>query len=310
MTARETKPEKTRGPLPKRILCAVDLSDFTAPTLAHAVALARYYGAEVTAIHVLPAWAPPASLATYPGWMMGVPEARAVITNELRTLVEPFAAGGNPVRQHTSVGDAAWEIVRYADESRSDLVVIGTHGRSGFDRFALGSVAEKVLRKASCPVLTLPPGLARAVGDITYRQILCPTDFSECSERALEFAVALAKKANAAVTALHVVDALDGEQELQGPKYVADFRRLQCDGAHDSLRALLSDHASGDCRVTKHVVLGRPYREILRLATERQVDLIVMGVRGRGPVDLTLFGSTTNQVVRRATCPVITVRGQ
>jgi len=126
----------------------------------------------------------------------------------------------------------------------------------------------------------------------------------------LDFAVTLALRADAAVTALHVIDALDGEQGLNGPKYVADFRRHQCEDAHDSLRELLSARAITECRIAKLVVLGRPYREILRIATERQADLIVMGVRGRGPVDLTLFGSTTNQVVRRATCPVITVRGQ
>lgn len=310
MTSHTTRSERTEQGLPKKILCAVDLSEFAAPVLAHAVALARYYTAEVAAVHVLAEWAPPASLATYPGWMMQIPEAREVITKELRTLVEPFAAGGSPVRLHASEGDAAKEIVRYADEWGADLLVIGTHGRSGFDRFALGSVAEKVLRKASCPVLTLPPRAPRTVSEVAYRQILCPTDFSDCAENALDFAVTLAQRADAAVTALHVIEALDGEQELKGPGYVAEFRRLQCEGARDSLHELASARVKAGCRIAELVVLGRPYREILRVATEHQADVIVMGVRGRGPIDLTLFGSTTNQVVRRATHPVITVRSQ
>jgi nucleotide-binding universal stress UspA family protein len=106
-----------------------------------------------------------------------------------------------------------------------------------------------------------------------------------------------------------VVEALDGEQELKGPRYVAEFRQLQLEGAHESLRELLAAHATAECPIAELVVLGRPHREILRIASEQRADLIVMGVRGRGPVDLTLFGSTTNQVVRRASCPVITVRG-
>lgn len=310
MTTRTTRAGSNRSWLPKKILCAIDLSDFAAPILAHAVALARYFGAEVAAVHVLARWAPPASLATYPGGMMQIPEAREVITKELRTLVEPFTADGNRIQLHTSEGDAAKAIVRYADEWAADLLVIGTHGRSGFDRFTLGSVAEKVLRKASGPVLTLPPGVARTVGEVAYRNILCPTDFSHCSESALDLAVALGLKADAAITALHVIEALDGEQELNGPPYIAELRRRQCETERESLRELTSARTAAGSRIAELVVLGRPHLEIVRVATERRADLIVMGVRGRGSVDLALFGSTTNQVVRRATCPVITVRGQ
>ena len=79
MTSPTKKSEKAARSLPKKILCAVDLSDFAPPVLAHAVTLARYYAAEVAAVHVFSAWAPPASLATYPGWIMQVPEAREVI---------------------------------------------------------------------------------------------------------------------------------------------------------------------------------------------------------------------------------------
>ena len=242
--------------------------------------------------------------------MMEVPEARDVITKELHALVEPFSAGTGPVRLHTAEGDAAKEIVRYADEWTADLLVIGTHGRSGFDRFALGSVAEKVLRKASCPVLTLPPGAARTVDGVAYRHVLCPTDFSECSEGALDFAVALALRADATVTALHVVDTLDGQHDSNGPTYIAELRRKHMESEHNSLRELMATRAATGCRITELVVSGRPHREILRVATEHQADVIVLGVRGRGSVDLALFGSTTNQVVRRSTCPVITVRGR
>ena len=80
----------------RRILCPVDLSDFSPPVLAHAAALARLYGAEITALHVFAGWLPPQGQAAYPRWMMEIPEARQSITEELNTLVDPFATMGGP----------------------------------------------------------------------------------------------------------------------------------------------------------------------------------------------------------------------
>jgi len=295
----------------KRILCPIDLSDFSPPVLAHAAALARLYGAEITALHVFAAWLPPPGQATYPRWMMEIPEARQSITEELKTLLDPFTTkGGHALSLRTADGNAATEIVRHARDLDADLIVMGTHGRSGFDRFTLGSVTEKVLRKASCPVLTLPPGAARVVEAVEYRQILWPTDFSEPSKRALELAVSMAVRAKGVVLGLHVVETFgDGPLQPDSPEYVTAFRRYQCDDAKIWLHELAGQHEAAGCPIDEAVVVGKPYQEILRVATDRNVDVIVIGVRGRGSVDLTLFGSTTNQVVRRAPCPVLTLQG-
>ena len=90
---------------------------------------------------------------------------------------------------------------------KADLLVIGTHGRSGFERLVLGSVTEKVLRKASCPVLTVPKRLPDAVpvGPVLFKRILCPVDFSESSLHALSYAVSMAQEADGQLTVLHVV---------------------------------------------------------------------------------------------------------
>ena len=299
-------PSAGKGVTIRTILCPVDLSDFSPPILAHAMALAKWYGAEVTALHVFARWMPPASLATYPGWMMQVPEARESITKELQALTRPFSSVASALPLKTAEGDAATEIVRHADELHADLIVMGTHGRSGFDRFTLGSVTEKVLRRAACPVLTLPPEAARTTNAVQYQRILCPTDFSDSSDHALDFAIALALKSHATVTALHVIETIDGGEKL--PTYIVELRRRQCDAEREFLHDLVSARGPHGGDIAEAVVLGKPQREILRIAAEQDVDLIVMGVRGRGPVDLTLFGSTTNQVVRRARCPVVTVR--
>lgn len=275
----------------RRILCAVDLSEFSAPVLAHGVAWAQWFGARVTALHVFDSTRPPAS-----------------IERELELVTAAFTSGDTPVTLRAAEGDPAREIVRFADELEADLIVAGTHGRSGYDRVTLGSVAEKVLRKASCPVMTLPPSAPRTPDTVLARQILCPVDFSPCARLALEFALSVAPKADGSVTALHVVEALDNEEELDRPEYIAELRRRQCQTAQQSVQELTASFGNGSGAIAQLVGLGRPHREILRHAAERHADLIVMGVRGRGPIDLTLFGSTTNHVVRRATCPVVTVR--
>lgn len=307
MTNVHVQDDTHRGSRPERILCPIDLSEFSQPVLAYAVALGKLFGCEVTALHVFAAWAPAASLGAYPGWMLQVPEARDAILDELKSLVAPLASAGVTCDLRTREGDAAVEIVRAARELRSDLIVIGTHGRSGFDRVALGSVAEKVLRKAPCPVLTLPPGVPRTPGDVGFRRILCPTDFSASSQHAMAFAVSLAKEAGATVTALHVVEASDAPYDNRVPGEVADLRSRQRAAAERALHDVTDACRSGSA-VEEVVVLGRPHHQIVRIAEEQAADLIVIGVRGRGSLDTVLFGSTTNQVVRRAPCPVVTIR--
>jgi len=285
-------PSPNRITNPRQILCAIDLSDVSPPALACAVSLGRAFGAKVTVLHVFD----PSSLLTP---LDGLPN--------LQAMLAPFATAGEMPRLVTAEGNATAEIVRHARDLNADLIVLGTHGRSGFDRFALGSVAEKVLRKAPCPVLTVPPGAGSAAQAVAFRRILCPVDFSGDAAQALAFGVALADRVDGSVTALHVVESLDGEPGPLTPDYIAEFRRQQRQGAQTSLQALIAAQAPA-ARVTGVVGLGRPHREILRVASEQASDLIVIGVRGRGPVDLTLFGSTTQQVVRRATCPVLTIR--
>jgi nucleotide-binding universal stress UspA family protein len=288
----------------RRILCPVDFSQFSSSVLAYAAAFARLFGSEVTVLHVFATAVPPASSETYPAWMLQVPEARKSIADELRQLLAPLSSAGVTARTQTAEGNAAAEIVRHAAEHDFDLIVMGTHGRSGFDRLTLGSVAEKVLRKSPCPVLTIPADAPRAAKDVPVRHILCPTDFSSCSEQAMAFALSLADRANAAVTALHVVETIETRPELSGA--MAELQKRRCDTEGRYLEEI-SGARAGSKRIASVVAAGRPYLEILRAVEERAVDVIVMGVRGRGPVDLALFGSTTNQVVRRATCPVVTV---
>ncbi len=216
-----------RGTEIRRILCPVDCSEFSASVLAYAAAFAKLFGSEITVLHVFATAVPRASSETYPAWLLQVAEARKSIADELHLLLAPLSDAGVTVRTQIAEGNTASEIVRHAAEHDVDLVVMGTHGRSGFDRLTLGSVAEKVLRKAPCPVLTIPPGVARSATEVSVRQILCPTDFSTCSEQALDFALSLAERANATVTALRVVETIDARPELSGA--MAELQKRRCD---------------------------------------------------------------------------------
>ena len=295
----------------KRILCPVDFSASSTRSLAHAAALARWYEAELTVLHVVPAFEP-----FQVGGGLGVPVQilnpvpREDILGEMRQLLAP--AGASPdAHLVAEAGDASTTIVDQALTTGADLIVIGTHGRRGFKRLLLGSVAETVLHEAPCPVLTVSPHTEAASADVvTFKRILCPVDFSPSSLQALGFALDLARQAGGLVTLLHVIEWLAEEE----PRVYAHFNTPEVRGymvadAKERLRSLAADESRAWCEIEDTVVTGRAHREILRAAEATPPDLIVMGAQGRGGVGLALFGSTTQQVVRHAACPVLTVRG-
>jgi nucleotide-binding universal stress UspA family protein len=203
------------------------------------------------------------------------------------------------------------EILAQADVQKADLVVIGSHGRSGFERLLLGSITEKVLRKATCPVMVVPrrAGDASSPGAAHFGQIVCPVDFSDSSLTALTYAISLAEEADAHLTVLHVVEIPAGLYEASAVFDVAEFRVAAEAASRKRLNELIPDSVRAYCEVETVVSEGRTSREIVRLAAERKSDLIVMGVHGRGAVDLMVFGSNTHRVIQSASCPVLTMRG-
>ena len=195
-------------------------------------------------------------------------------------------------------------ILSHAEGMRADLVVLGTEGHSGIERLMLGSVAERVLRKAPCPVLTVPPRSPARLSPESVRNVLCSIDFSDSSTAALESAAAWSAKGGARLTALHVIELPVQASAL--PEYIALRDRLIAD-ARDGLDALIPLTLRQSRDFETEVAVGRPGPEILRAAEVHNADLIVMGVRGRNAVDLAVLGSATQHVLRRASCPVLAV---
>lgn len=292
-----------------RVLCPVDFSEASRHALDHALAIARWYDARVTALHVIsPLYVlePPILFAEPSGSSPVAIEPQAMRAR----LREWLQQANAPAETEVSVdqGHPVAHILSYAASLSADLVVMGTHGRSGFDRFALGSVTEKVLRKAACPVVTVPPPAA-AASTLPFKRLLCPVDFTDSSLSALRLAFSLAQESDARLTILHVFEWPGDEDTVVERLFkLPDVRRQLEDETKERLEALVPPDVRTWCQPTTRLAFGKPYARILEIAREERADLIVIGVRGRNALDLTLFGSTANQVVRRAECPVLTLK--
>jgi nucleotide-binding universal stress UspA family protein len=286
-----------------QVLCPVDFSDFSRRAVDHAAAIAHWYGARLTLLHVF-VTRPAGDLPSMP--LTDCERQR--ITADLRRLAAHVPVDVAIELRITEASDVHREVLTQAELVSADLLVLGTHGRSGFERLLLGSVAERVVRKAPCPVMIVPRHAAETTPDepVRFRRILCPVDFSDGSTRAVQYAVTLAEEAGAQLIVLHVLD-VPPEIVAQPAAAALDVERIRATAAAEAaeqLRALVPD-PQPNCTVKPVVVEGAAYREILAVAEKRRVDLIVMSVQGRGAVDLVVFGSNTARVMRAAACPVL-----
>ena len=297
-----------------RILCAVDFSEFSRRALGHALALGRCYGSTVTALHVI---APvPAMMAGPYHFGAEIPPPMTlptmgydIATQELDRLVAAEQVPG--VRIEALVAEGAHvhrEILAQADRLTADLVVLGTHGRSGFERLFLGSTTEKVLRKTTHPLMTVPPRMPEAhpVGTAPFTRILCGIDFSGSSRLALDYAMSLARESRAALTLAHVIETHPLYADFAPPAVIDTHAWME--EARTRLHGMVPPSVRSACPVTEAVREGSPYHELLALAKELAPDLIVLGVRGRRASGLWAFGSTTHHVIREAECAVLTLR--
>jgi nucleotide-binding universal stress UspA family protein len=292
-----------------RILCPIDFSECSYRALHHAMAVARWYEASVTVLHVftnVPNMEVPGVPLPDPDHELLTKRMQAFAGAAPQSVPVTFVARCAP--------DVRREILAQAQTLLADLIVMGSHGRSGFERLLLGSVAENVVRTSSCPIMVVPPYATDADGPgLTHGvrpRILCAIDFSDASRGALEYAISLAEETDAELTLFHSIEV--PPELLEHIPVPADFNIDQCRAAAEAaclqrLRALVPPSVRSYCQVKTAVSEGAAYRQLLRLAAEQPTDLIVMGVRGRGAVDLLLFGSNTARVIRAATCPVLIV---
>ncbi len=295
----------------KRILCPTDFSKFSFRAADYAVALAKHYDGEVHFVHVVP------EVLLHPDqypYLVEPVRTEPELRQRAHDRLDAFAAltRAEQIQSRFSVKEGApvTTIMSAAEDDDSDLICLGTHGREGFERLVLGSVAEKVLRKAACAVLTISePGEEGMIQPAVFQSILCAVDFARLSLRSLDYALSLAQEAGGKLLLLNVVEWFSEEPGWETQLNVDVYRTEMENNVRERLDEVVPKAARDWCDIETVVTSGKPYREILRLARERSVELVVMGVRGRNPLDVMLFGSTTQHVVRRAECPVLTIAG-
>ena len=298
----------------RHILCPVDLSDPSLRALQHASALAGWYESSLTALYV-DTTLPIEGASDFEDFAIApsaVVEAGRSTTaaRDLRTFVGRASChtAVNAVVEESSSIDAA--ILERAQTLPADLIVMGSHGRSGVGRLLIGSVTEHVLRTAPCPVMVVPPHDAVATSVVAFTHIVCAIDFSESSLAGLTWALSLAEEADAHLSLVNVIEV---PPELRVSAIATGDNLDELRAAFDAdtlarLRSLVPAHAAEFCSVETATAAGAAGHAILKYAQERNADLIVMGAQGHGPLERWIFGSKTRDVVSRATCPVLTVR--
>ena len=291
----------------KLILCPIDFSEFSVRAYRHALSLAEHYRARLVAQHVVELWRYPslgfdASADLYDGFCEAMRENGM---EQLQKFVKDHHYGEVRPELVVQEGMAADFILAFAEAQKADVLVMGTHGRRGYDRLMLGSVTDRVMRRSPCPVLAvnkLPEDLTTAGAAPGHghrlRQILFCTDFSENSERALSYALSATAEYDAELTLLHVLE--------EAPSHAKTDAAIAA--ATERLDKLVPAEAGKTLKIKTVVRIGKPYKQIIQYAQEKQVDVVAMGVRGRGALDLAVFGSTTYRVMQLGPCPVLAVQ--
>jgi nucleotide-binding universal stress UspA family protein len=199
-------------------------------------------------------------------------------------------------------------ILDFAEERDIDLIVMGTHGRRGLGYLFLGSVAEKIVRRAKCPVLTVRESRHPRPVDRRTR-ILAPVDFSESSLQALSHAKEITAFYGSRLSLFHVIEETVHPYFYgTGKTSILEFRpdiKSRCEKA---MKRMFAEAPGPDVEVTHHTETGHAVREILRFVEREKVDLLVISTHGLTGLRHFLIGSIAEKVVRRAPCPVLTVK--
>jgi len=298
------------GIAPKNVLFATDFSATSEAALPYATAICRHFGATLHAVHVIS----DTSLLMMTGGVDYVSigtlydDAHAEAKDKLENVAHRFE--GLPHRTYIRHGQVWSNLAIIADQNAIDLIVVGTHGRTGLGKLLLGSVAEDILRHAPCPVLTVGPRVSGrdklpfetghdvAPVELEMRSILFATNFAESSRLVAQAAVFLAEDFRSRLTLLHVME--DYTSLGRDPKPV--------EAAARHLKELIPPDAALQYAPEPVLEFGPAWQRILKVASDREADLIVIGARAAEPGSTHLPWSTTHHVIAHAHCPVLTMK--
>jgi nucleotide-binding universal stress UspA family protein len=282
-----------------KILCPVDFFPASDAAVNYAAGLAENYEATIHLLHVIT----PIAASAYEYAIDTTEFIRSMEESsmqEMNGLVAKLKLAGIKAEPELRVGDVYDEIKKTIEIEKPDLLVMGTHGRRGVERWFMGSTTEKMLRHSPVPLVTISAAGEKSFNGPRFRRILVTTDFSEGTADALAYAFSVAQENESRVTLLHVLH--DVSADLSGK-----YRDSLVNGVKKQLEDLVPAEARNWCDIVASVETGTPYRIILRELEDEKIDLLVMNIHGKGMLDRALLGSTAERVVRAASCPVMMI---
>ncbi|MCL9813927.1 universal stress protein [Natranaeroarchaeum aerophilus] len=284
-----------------QMLVPTDGSEAAAAAVGHATDLADAFGIDVHALYVVETGEDPSGLADEEYATLHEASEQRGREATIR-IAEDVEEAGLEAARAVREGVPYTTILEYVDEHDIDIVVMGTHGRTGADRVRMGSTTERVLMRADVPVLSVPRSADPAV-DGSYERIVVPTDGSDAAERAAGTALDVAERYGADVRVVYVVDPTAYDLG-DAPRSIIGLLKT---GGNTAVEEVATMARERGLDVATTVRRGVPAEELLSYASMVDADLLAMGTRGRSVGSGRLLGSTTARVVRRSSIPVLTV---
>ena len=297
----------------RRILFATDYSSGCLQAYRHSLEWAQGCQAELDIVHVM---------GVLPGKETNSAVANRYIAEQgkqsqskIEKLVSQAKERIPSVQSHLLEGMPAEQIITFAVDSHADLLITGTEGWTGVNRLLMGSVADRVVCQAPCPVLTIRSKeevnaeavqTRDAITPSVPKHILVPLDFSDCSLAAFEYAAQIAKWFDASVTLLHALEPLSYSLDfnLTHPVEMKQFRQSVETRLSELAGILKKDGLSASYKVGEKPAVDT----ILKSSADTHADLLVLGTHGRRGLSRVLMGSVTATVLRQSSCPVLTVK--
>lgn len=292
-----------------KTLCPVDFSKCSKVALKNAIELAKKVKGELHLFHAIlmyedDSYKPDDRL---PDNIVSYELIEEISNQKLKNIASDHKSDTFKIVTASSRAfSAAEEILNYAEDNHVDLIIMGTHGRSAISHFLLGSVAERVIRMAKCPVMTFRKD-SKNLGD--YKKILVPIDFSEHSKLVLRYALKLADTYNSSITLFHSF-----EQQVHPAFYASgktslfEIDRELRQRATEAMTKLRNEFGKSNISTNYMLAEGPAYHEIVEYAKKENFDLLVIATHGLRGLEHSLIGSTTEKVIRHAELPVLTVK--
>jgi nucleotide-binding universal stress UspA family protein len=293
-----------------KILVPVDFSEPSKRAVNYGLSLALQFKARLVLAHIVPTniglgytfltetFAVEKDRATHAKSMLPT-----LIPEEYRDLVN--------LNIVVKIGNVKDELLGMIKDEKVDLVVMGTHGNSGFQRYVLGSLTERMLRQVPVALLTvshLDPALEpHDARPVPLRKILYASDLSDNARFGLRSAVELARRTGARLTVLHVLTAAETIYWGAEGGYLAQDLEMIREAAAERLRLSIDPEWLDTVNIVPLMSEGSAFREILRVADEEKINLIVMNLQGKGLIERALLGSTAERVIRSAHVPVLSI---